>query len=80
MVNLLNRVSSLRNTTETSDNITLRISAFTYYTEYRFNYTFNIVANLDFDDNRSYEKIGDTSINVSREQAITIAENYAKNY
>jgi hypothetical protein len=37
-------------------------------------------ADLDFTDSIVYEKIGDTSFNISQEQAIAIAENYAKNY
>ena len=37
-------------------------------------------SNLDFSDSRVYEKIGDTNINISKEQAIQIAENYLKTY
>ncbi len=37
-------------------------------------------ASLEFADSRSYEKIVDTSIDITQEQAINIAEAYVKNY
>jgi hypothetical protein len=92
MIKLLENVGSQRNATETSGNLTLRISVLSYYTEYRFSNTFNGVdytgltltfskiGYVYFDDSRAYKTIGDTTIRISKVQAITIAENYVKNY
>ena len=86
MANLLKQVGSERNATEASGNLTLRLSV-QRYTEYAFYNTFNGAdytglkiflggVDLDFSDSRVYQKIGDTTINVSKEQAIRIAMLY----
>ena len=90
MANLLQNVGSEKNVTQVSGNLKLQISV-TRYTQYDFYNTFNGAdytglsifrgsSNLDFSDNRVYERIGDTSINISKEQAISIAKNYLKTY
>ena len=90
MANLLQKVGSEKNATEVSGNLTLRILV-TRYTNYDFYNTFNDAyytglsifrssTNLDLTDSRVSEKIGDTNINISKEQAINIAENAVKNY
>jgi hypothetical protein len=69
MANLLKDVGLVRNVTEASGNLTLRISVFSY-TEYTFSQTFNVVGytgvtltfgsnpiSLEFADSWSYEKI-----------------------
>ncbi len=90
MADLLKQAGSERNATEVSGNLTLRLSV-QRYTQYAFYNTFNGAdytgltifrggPDLDFSDSRVYEKIGDTNINVSKEQAIRIAEDYLKTY
>jgi hypothetical protein len=90
MANMLQRVGSERNATEVSGNLTLRLSV-QRYTQYVFCNTFNGAdytgltifrggPDLDISDSRVYQKIGDTSINIPKEQAVNIAENYVKNY
>jgi hypothetical protein len=90
MANLLQKVGLEKNATEISGNLTLRILV-TRYTHYDFYNTFNGAdytglsifrssTNLDLTDSRVFEKIGDTNINISKEQAINIAENTVKNY
>lgn len=90
MANLLQRVGSERNATEVSGNLTLRLLVYRY-TQYEFYNTFNGAdytglsifrggPDLDFRDSRVFQKIGDTSINISKEQAIRIAEDYLKTY
>lgn len=90
MANLLRNVGSEKNATEVSGNLTLRLSVL-HYTQYAFYNTFNGTdytgltifrgtTDLDFADSRVYEKIGNTSVNISKEQAINIASNYVKNY
>ncbi len=91
MANMLEIVGSERNTTEVSGNLTLRISSYPNHSQFSFYITINGAEytgltiflssiDLDFADSRVYQKIGDTSISVSKEQAINIAENYIKTY
>jgi hypothetical protein len=93
MVTLLEKVGSEKNATEASGNLTLRISCYDILTSYSFRITFsgaeytgltisygNHIENFTFDDNRQVQKIGDTSVNISKEQAIRIAKEYLKTY
>jgi len=93
MVNLLRDVGSQRNATENSGNLSLKISVGYPLTEYKFSNTLNGVdytgltlyfgngsGDLFFENTRASLTIGDTSINVSKEQALSIGENYVKNY
>jgi hypothetical protein len=90
MADLLRQVGSDKNATEVSGNLTLRLSVLRY-TNYAFYNTFNGAdytgltifrgtSYFDFSDSRVYEKIGDININISKEQAINIAESTVKNY
>ncbi len=91
MVNLLQKVGSEKNFTETSDDLKLRISCGDSLTTYSFHNTFkgveyngisihygNGIANFVFDDNRKTQNIGDTTINISKEQAINIGREFLK--
>lgn len=92
MVNLLRQVGSVRNATEFSGNLTFKIVVYSpSYTVYKFSNTFNGVDYtglsltfsgnyLYFNDDRGYRTIGDTTIYVSREEAISIAEDFVRNY
>jgi len=92
MINLLGKASSIRNTTEFSGNLTFKIVAYSpSHVVYKFTNTFNDVEYTGlsitfgssiffFDDSRAYRTIGDTTIYVSKEEAIDIAENYVKKY
>ncbi len=93
MITLLEKVGSEKNATEASDNLTLTIQSTDIITTYSFLNTFNgaqytgitisygnKIENFNFNDNRQSQKIGDVNINVSKEQAIGIAEKYLKNY
>lgn len=92
MANMLRNVGSQRNATEFSGNLTLKIVVYTpSHIVYKFSNTFNDVdytglsltfgsgSAIYFDDSRAYKTIGDTSINISKDEAITIAENYVRN-
>lgn len=92
MVNMLRQVGSVRNTTEFSGNLTLKIVVYSpSYTVYKFSNTFNGVDYTGvsitfsgnyfyFTDNRAYKTIGDTTIYVPKEEAIKIAEDFVRNY
>jgi hypothetical protein len=93
MVAMLEKVSSEKNVTQPLDKLTLRISGSDLLTTYSFLNTFNGVEyngisisygngleNFYFNDNRQTQKIGDTDINISRDQAISIGEKYLKTY
>lgn len=93
MSNLLAKVGSARNVTETSDNVTLRISILNSYSSYTWKNTINGAEysgvslyfssrglNFDFQDDRTIRRIGNTDINISKEQAISIAKTYVENY
>lgn len=92
MINLLSKVSLIRNATDFSGNLTFKIVVYSpSYVVYKFTNTFYDVAYTGlsitfgsnifyFDDSRAYKTIGDTNIYVSKEDAINIAENYVKNY
>ncbi len=89
MVALLNRASSGNNATEVSGNIDLKITNVPEYTMFEWHYTYNGADytgvtlrlwnngySLAFSDNRAIYSIGDTTIYISKEQAIKTAENY----
>jgi hypothetical protein len=93
MSNLLDKVGSTKNATETSDNMTLRVSVRYYGDSFDWKNTFNGAeysgvslyfssqrSSLDFHDDRTIYKIGNTNLNVSKEQAIAIAKDYVGNY
>jgi hypothetical protein len=95
MINLLNMAGSERNITELSDNIDLKILTTPEFTSFSWSYTYNGAnyssVNLElqnifgspfiiFSDNRGIYSIGNTNINISKQQAINIAENYVRNY
>jgi hypothetical protein len=91
MVTLLENVGSVKNATQASGNLSLKIFVNNGYTTYTFRNTINGVDytgvsltffsdSVSFSDSRTYQTIGDTSINVSKEQAIKLAENYVGNY
>ncbi|MGD6853226.1 MAG: hypothetical protein ACQCN6_14300 [Candidatus Bathyarchaeia archaeon] len=93
MVDLLQRVGLEKNATEASENLTLRVTCEDSVTSYAFRNTFNgaeysgvsiyygnSAGGFTLDDNRQVQKIGDTSINISKEQAIEIGREYLKTY
>jgi hypothetical protein len=93
MLALLEKAGSEKNSTQTRGNLTLGISCQDLLTEYLFRNTFNGVEyngisisygnrieDFTFNDNRQTQKIGDTAINISKEQAISIGEKYLKTY
>lgn len=95
LVTLLNQAGSERNTTEILDNISLKISVTPMYTSFNWSYTYNGAdyssVNLQlsnyigfpavkFADNRALYNIGNTNIEVSKQQAINIAENFVRGY
>jgi hypothetical protein len=95
MATLLNIAGSEKNATEQLDNLNLQILATPHYTTFGWSYTYNgadyPIVNLElenasglnyltFSDDRAIHTIGDTDISISKQQAITIAENYVKNY
>jgi hypothetical protein len=92
MINLLGKVSSVKNTTDFSGNLTFKIVAYSpSYVVYKFTNTFHDVAYTGlsitfgssiffFDDSRAYKTIGDTNIYVSKDEAISIAEDYVRKY
>jgi hypothetical protein len=94
MENLMAKVGSEKNVLEVSGNESLRITLYSSgFGIYQFSNYFegveytgvtiamgNSTGDLFFTDSRAFHKIGNTTINVSREQAINIAEDYVKNY
>lgn len=95
MEDLMVKVGSEKNTFQVSGNESLRITVLSDgFGEYKFSnylegveYTGVSVAmgnsssrDVFFTDSRAFHTIGNTTINVSRDQAISIAENYVKNY
>lgn len=95
METLMVKVGSEKNMFQVSGNESLRITVLSDgFGEYKFSnylegveYTGVSVAmgnssgrGIFFTDSRAFHTIGNTTINVSRDQAITIAEDYVKNY
>ena len=90
MANLMRQVGSEKSTLETSGNLSLKIQGYSDIAEYRFSnyfngaeYTYVSVAigtssGVYFSDNRASDSIGNTTIGVSMDQSIAIAENYVK--
>jgi len=90
MANLMRQVGSEKSTLETSGNMSLKIQRYSDIAEYRFSnyfngaeYTYVLVAigsssGVYFSDNRASDSIGNTTIGVSMDQSIAIAENYVK--
>ena len=95
MENLMVKVGSDKNTFQVSGNESLRITILsdglgTYkfsnyldgveYTGISIAMSNSSSRDLFFTDSRAFYTIGNTTINVSRDQAISIAEDYVKNY
>lgn len=88
MVGLLQQVGSERNVFQVSGNLSLRILGYSNTAEYHFsNYINGVEYNgiritqsstgaIFFTDTRASQPIGDTTINISEDQAIAIAQNY----
>jgi hypothetical protein len=93
MIDLMKKVGSEKNLLEVSGNLSLRISINPSLAEYRFSNYLNRVeytgvtvsmgnysGDVFFDDYRVWQKIGNTSINITEDQAISIAEDAVKGY
>jgi hypothetical protein len=91
MAGLLRQVGSEQNILQASGNLSVRIQHYSDIAEYRFSNYFNGVeytkvgiaegsstGTVFFSDNRATQKIGNTTIGVSQDQAIAIAENYVR--
>jgi len=94
MINLLNTAGSEKNFTEQLDNIELTILTTSEQTSYDWSYIYNGanysslnlvfqdlfgLPSISFSDNRAIYKIGNTSINISKQQAIQIAQDFVEN-
>ncbi len=92
MVNFLKTAGSVKNITQQSSNMTFRISAKEGFTTFQFANSINNVEYTGaavtvygagavlFDDSRNFLTIGNTNINISRDQATKLAQDYVKNY
>ncbi len=95
METLMVKVGSEKNVLEVSGNQSLRITALSDgFGEYKFSNYFHGVeytgvsvsmgnssgGSVFFTDSRAFQTIGNTTVTVSREQAINTAEKYVKNY
>jgi hypothetical protein len=95
MVAAITAMGSAKNSTQVSGNISLSVSAYMFDSTYKWSYNLNgadyssVILNmgsygqhltsLRFSDDRSVQGIGDTSVRVTEQQAIAIAEDYVKN-
>jgi hypothetical protein len=92
-INLMNQVGSERSLLQASGNISLTIQMYSDEAEYRFSnyingveYTSIIIGEgnrtgrVGFSDNRASLKIGNTTIGVSQDQAVAIAQNYVNSH
>lgn len=88
-VNLMHQVGSERSLLQVSGNLSLRIQMYSDNAEYRFSnyingveYTHitigegNRTGSVGFSDNRASLAIGNTTIGISQDQAVAIAQNY----
>ena len=84
MMDVLNSVDTIENMTKTLDNVKFEISSRVSSTSFCWKYVFNGADytgidvtfredGIDFRDDRSIYKIGDTTVNVLKEEAIDIA-------
>lgn len=86
---LMRQVGSERSLLQASGNISLHIQQYSDTAEYRFSnyingveYTSigiaegNSTGGVHFSDNRATQEIGNTTINISQDQAVAIAQNY----
>ena len=93
MIDLMKKVGSEKNLLEVSGNLSLRISINSLLAEYRFSNYLNGVeytgvtvsmgnssGDVFFEDYRVWQQIGNTSINITQDQAIGIAEDAVKGY
>ncbi len=93
MIDLMKKVGSEKNLLKVSGNLSLRISISPLLAEYRFSNYLNGVeyagvtvsmgnssGDVFFDDYRVWQQIGNTSINITQDQAIHIAEDAVKGY
>lgn len=87
--NLMHQVGSEKSLLQVSGNISLRIQQYSDNAEYRFSNYINGVeytgitlgegnqtGSVGFSDNRASARIGNTTIGISQDQAIAIAQNY----
>ncbi len=95
MVDAITVLGSSKNGTTISGNILLSAQTYNFHSTYEWSYIFNGVDynnvildigsynqnphNIRFSDDRFLNSIGDTSVVVTKEQAIAIAEDYVKN-
>lgn len=88
-VNLMHQVGSEKSLLQVSCNISLKIQQYSDHAEYRFSNYINGVeytgitlgegnqtGSVGFSDNRASARIGNTTIGISQDQAIAIAQNY----
>ena len=93
MIDLLMKAGSQKDSFLASGNLSLRISTSQSIARYRFSNYLNGVEYsgvtvsienstkiVSFEDNRIWEKIGDTTINITQDQAISIAQDALKGY
>ena len=93
MIDLMQKVGSERNLLEVSGNLSLRISISPSLAHYRFSNYLNGVeytgvtvsmgnssGDVFFNDYRVWQKIGNTSINITQDQAILIAKDTVQEY
>ena len=95
MITLLNRIGSEKNATEQTGNINLKIMVTNFYTTFSWSYNYNEVdysgvtlslsdfpgfSSISFTDNRGIYKIGNTNIEISKQQATNTAVNFVRNY
>ncbi len=92
MSSMLDSVDATRNVTKTSGNLSLAVTIIASSSSFSWKNTYNgaVFSELgvtfqnqsfsSFGDDRSYVKIGSTDVNISREEAISMALNRAKNF
>jgi len=91
MAKMFSKVGSIHNATEFSGNLTMKIVVYPSSIFVKFSNTINDVdytglritngsfGSFYFDDSRTYLTMGDTNIDISKEQAIMIAKDYVLN-
>jgi hypothetical protein len=91
MIDLLQTVSANKNESKIAGDLKLEVTTDAYHTSYEWKYTFNGVdynavsiiyqdSGVFFSDYLSLYKIGNTNVDISREQAIDIAMKYIETY
>lgn len=91
MMNPLNSINTIKNITTTINNVKFRMTSRADFTSFRWNYIFNGAEytgialttsekGITFRDDRSIFKIGDTTVNVLKENAIETALERVENF